>query len=53
MKIKTIKNRLDNAEDFDRDVNAAIEEGYILKKRYLSSTPRDGAYRMLIAELEK
>lgn len=53
MKIKTIKNRLDNAEDFDRDVNAAIEEGYILKKRYLSSTPREGAYRMLIAELEK
>lgn len=53
MKIKTIKNRLDNAEDFDRDVNAAIEEGYIFKKRYLSSTPRDGAYRMLIAELEK
>lgn len=53
MKIKTIRNRLDNAEDFDRDVNAAIEEGYILKKRYLSSTPRDGAYRMLIAELEK
>lgn len=33
MQIKTIKNRLDNAKAFDSEVNTAISEGWVLKKR--------------------
>lgn len=36
MDIKTIVRRLDNSEDFDRSVNEAIAEGWILDKRYIS-----------------
>lgn len=35
MKIKTIINRLEFASVFDRDVNEAISEGWILKKRHV------------------
>lgn len=54
MDIKTIVRRLDNAEDFDRSVNEAIAEGWILDKRYISNaTAQNGYYvhRMLIAEM--
>lgn len=53
MEIKTVRNRLDNADAFDEEVNAALADGFILTKRYLSETAKEDAYRMLIAELEK
>ena len=36
MEIKTIKYRLDAAEQFDADVNKALSNGWILKKRYIA-----------------
>lgn len=51
MEIRTVKNRLDNAEDFDKEVNELLSKGFKLKKRYLSVSPIEGSYRMLIAEL--
>lgn len=54
MDIKTIVRRLDNSEDFDRSVNEAIAEGWILDKRYISqAATQDGYYvhRLLIAEM--
>lgn len=56
MQIKTVVGRLDNAENFDTQVNKFLKDGWSLKRRYLS-TPRQGGtlnyYRMLIAELVK
>ena len=56
LQIKTIADRLDNAKDFDDKVNKALENGWIITKRYLSE-PKNGGdgmyYRMLIAELIK
>ena len=51
MEIRTVKNRLDNAENFDEEVNELLSKGFELKKRYLSISPTEGSYRMLIAEL--
>lgn len=53
MEIKTIKYRLDYAEIFDREVNEALADGWILDKRYLSTPYRSDAYPMLIAEMVK
>lgn len=54
MQIKTIRYRLDNAEDFDNEVNEALSDGWILKKRYISDPQAtQGGYRILIAELVK
>lgn len=54
MQIKTIKYRLDNAESFDNEVNEALSDGWILKKRYISDPQAThGGYRMLIAEMVK
>lgn len=53
MEIKTIKCRLDYAEDFDRLVNETLADGWILDKRYLSTPYRSDGYRMLIAEMVK
>ena len=57
MQIKTIKNRLDNNEDFDIEVNKALSEGYILTKRAVltPNQPNSGTYMhtMLYAELVK
>lgn len=54
--IKTVVSRIDNAENFDTQVNKYLKDGWSLKRRYLS-TPRQGGtlnyYRMLIAELVK
>ena len=56
MQIKTVVSRIDNAENFDTQVNKYLKDGWSLKRRYLS-TPRQGGtlnyYRMLIAELVK
>lgn len=55
MKIKTIKNRLDNATNFDKEVNAAIAEGYQLVQRDVIPGFRlDGGnylHNMLFAQL--
>lgn len=58
MQIKTIKNRLDNAEAFDSSVNAALNDGWVLKKRLVLQPhqPTGGInyfHTMLYAELEK
>lgn len=53
MEIKTIKYRLDYAEVFDREVNEALADGWILDKRYLSTPYRSDGYRMLVAEMVK
>lgn len=53
MKIKTITYRLNNSEDFDREVNKALADGWILVKRYLSNAYTSKRYRMLIAEMVK
>ena len=55
--IKTIRNRLDNAEEFDREVNVALRLGWKLKRRAVI-VPRTGtgsyiSYTMLYAELER
>ena len=51
MKIKTVEYRLDSAAEFDREVNQALANGWILEKRYLSNTIATDKYRILIAEL--
>ena len=54
--IKTIKNRLDNAEAFDEAVNAALRDGWELTKRDVirPNAHPDGetSFTMLYAELE-
>ncbi len=55
--IKTIKNRLDNAELFDDAVNAALAEGWQLTKRKAlmpkSQNEKMLTHIMLYAELER
>lgn len=58
MEIKTIKNRLDNAKDFDAEVNAALADGWRLIRRdvILPVQPNTGStyfHTMLYAELVK
>lgn len=57
MEIKTIKYRLDNASDFDKEINEILKNGFTLKKRYLAPgfNLGDGGYfhNMLVAELER
>lgn len=57
LQIKTIKNRLDNAASFDEAVNAALAEGWQLKKREVlqpkAQSENMQTYTMLYAELEK
>lgn len=55
--IKTITWRLHNTDDFDKEVNAAIEEGWTLTKRRIiipNEQPQGNIlYTMLYAELER
>lgn len=58
MKIKTIRKKLEYAEEFDAGVNAALADGWKLVKREVLrpfSQPGGGAlaHMMLYAELEK
>lgn len=57
LQIKTIKNRLDNAESFDRDVNAALTKGWTLTKRTvlqpMAQSESMQSYTMLYAELQR
>ena len=55
--IKTIKNRLDNAEIFDDEVNAALAEGWCLTRREVirpnAHPVGETSFTMLYAELER
>lgn len=53
LEIKTIKNRLDNAESFDKEVNAALAEGWELIRRDIIIPQTTDKYTMLYAELER
>ena len=56
LQIKTIRYRLDNPIEFDDEVNAALREGWTLKKRTvlrpISQNDTNYTYMMLYAELE-
>ena len=56
LQIKTILYRLDDFTNFDDDVNAALREGWTLKKRTvllpISQNDTKYTYMMLYAELE-
>lgn len=51
MRIKTVRYRLDDVDEFDKEVNKALAAGWMLEKRYVSNTIATDKYRMLIAEL--
>ena len=57
LQIKTIRNRLDNNTYFDDEVNAALRDGWTLKKRTvlcpISQQDTTYTHMMLYAELEK
>ena len=57
LQIKTIRYRLDDFTSFDDDVNAALREGWTLKKRTvllpISQNDTEYTHMMLYAELEK
>lgn len=57
LQIKTIRNRLDNPTLFDDEVNAALRDGWTMKKRTILRPigQSDSTYTnmMLYAELEK
>ena len=57
LQIKTIRNRLDNPTLFDDEVNAALRDGWTLKKRTVLRPigQSESVYMctMLYAELEK
>ena len=53
LEIKTIKNRLDNAESFDKEINAALADGWELVRRDLFISQSESHYSMLYAELER
>ena len=57
--IKTIIKRRDLNDAFDRDVNEALRDGWVLVRRYISNGRTAGVnepstfYPVLVAELEK
>ena len=57
LQIKTIRNRLDNNTYFDDEVNAALRDGWTLKKRTvirpIGQSESVYMHTMLYAELEK
>lgn len=57
LQIKTIRNRLDNPTLFDDEVNAALCDGWTLKKRtvlrLIGQSESVYMHTMLYAELEK
>lgn len=50
--IKTIKAPLCKSEDFDKEVNAALREGWALEKRHIIPGQYHGDLPQLVAELE-
>lgn len=57
LQIKTIRNRLNNPTLFDDEVNAALRDGWTLKKRTvlrpIGQSESVFGHMMLYAELEK
>lgn len=57
LQIKTIRNRLDTPTLFDDEVNAALRDGWTLKKRTvirpIGQSESVYTHTMLYAELEK
>ncbi len=57
LQIKTILNRLDYSTFFDKEVNAALRDGWTLKKRTviwpIGQSESVYMHTMLYAELEK
>lgn len=57
LQIKTIRNRLNNPITFDDEVNAALRDGWTLKKRTvlrpIGQSESVFGHMMLYAELEK
>lgn len=57
LQIKTIRRRLDNPTFFDDEVNAALRDGWTLKKRTvlrpIGQSESVHSHTMLYAELEK
>lgn len=57
LQVKTIRNRLDNPTLFDDEVNAALRDGWTLKKRTvlrpIGQSESTYTYMLLYAELEK
>lgn len=57
LQIKTIRARLDDASFFDNEVNAALRDGWTLKKRTvlrpIGQSDSVYAHTMLYAEFEK
>lgn len=57
LQIKTIRDRLDYASFFDNEVNAALRDGWTLKKRTvlrpIGQSESVYGHMMLYAELEK
>lgn len=57
LQIKTIRNRLNNPIPFDNEVNAALRDGWTLKKRTvlrpIGQHESTYIHLMLYAELEK
>ena len=57
LQIKTIRHRMDNPTFFDDEVNAALRDGWTLKKRTvvrpISQHETSYVHMMLYAELEK
>lgn len=57
--IKTIIKRRDFYADFDKDVNMALSQGWVLVRRYISNGRTSGPtepttfYPVLVAELER
>lgn len=55
--IKTIVNRMDSYEDFDKEVNSALSDGWSLIERRVivpeAQSPNRYTYHVLYAELEK
>lgn len=53
LEIKTVKNWLDSSDDFDKEVNAALAEGWELTRRDIIIPQTANKYTMLYAELER
>lgn len=53
MQIKTIKCRLDYSEDFDKEVNTALNHGWTLAKRELVVPNTSDKHIMVYAEMIK
>ena len=52
-KIKTVWRNIHGAEEFDAEVNSAIDEGWKLLTRTLIVQRTETGYPLLYAELEK